>query len=55
MAHTSQVIKGDPGPPSWGRWKVYVDGEYRGSSPTKKMGKKLADELIEAADKNQKG
>lgn len=55
MEHTSQVVKGDPGPPSWGRWKVYIDGEYRASSPSKKMALKLANELIESLEKKSSG
>lgn len=37
-----KIVKGKSGPPTMGGYKVYINEEYRGSSPTKNGARRLA-------------
>ena len=47
---TIKLVKGDQRPPSWGRWKVYINGGYRGSAGSKAAAQRLAKEMAAEID-----
>jgi hypothetical protein len=41
MMDSTRIERAPNEPPLWGRWKVYVDGKYIGSSPSKRQAQSM--------------